>query len=119
MHRRSMTFEFASLAGWLVLTYATAAVGALATMDAASFYGQLARPSWAPSPSLFGPVWSVLYTLMGLSVWLVWRQSEGGRRGLPVALYLIQLAVNALWSWLFFPGISAPRPSPTCSFCWC
>jgi tryptophan-rich sensory protein len=63
---------------------------------------QLVRPSWAPPPSVFGPVWTVLYALMAIAAWLVWR--IGGFRAARMALilFLAQLAINALWSWLFF-----------------
>ena len=88
--------------GWLLLTFATAAIGAIASADASAFYGQLTRPSWAPPGWLFGPVWSVLYTLMAVSAWWVWRARgfTGARRAL--VLFIVQLAANALWSWLFF-----------------
>jgi tryptophan-rich sensory protein len=92
----------AALAGWLLLCFAAAAIGAVASVQAAEFYGQLTQPSWAPPSSVFGPVWSVLYALMGIAAWLVWR--DGGwpaRRGV-LTLFVAQLAVNALWSWLFF-----------------
>ena len=49
---------------------------------------------------MFGPVWSTLYALMGFAAWLVWR-SPGSTR-LALGLFGAQLAVNALWSWLFF-----------------
>lgn len=90
------------LVGWLLLSFAAAAIGALASVQAADFYRQLAQPSWAPPASVFGPVWSVLYVLMGVAAWLAWR--DGGwhqQRGVLV-LFVLQLAVNALWSWLFF-----------------
>jgi tryptophan-rich sensory protein len=63
---------------------------------------QLVLPSWAPPPSVFGPVWTVLYALMAIAAWLVWR--IGGFRAARMALilFLAQLAINALWSWLFF-----------------
>ena len=48
----------------LLLVFAAAAVGAIASIDAAGFYARLARPAWAPPGWLFGPVWSVLYGLM-------------------------------------------------------
>jgi tryptophan-rich sensory protein len=56
----------------------------------------------APPPSIFGPVWTVLYALMGVSAWLVWQ--VGGFRAAKstLILFLVQLALNALWSWLFF-----------------
>ncbi len=69
-------------------------------MDAASFYAQLDKPSWAPPAGVFGPVWTVLYALMGVSAWLVWRSP--GPKVTALALFGAQLAANALWSWLFF-----------------
>ncbi len=90
------------LVGWLVATVATGALGAMGSASAGSFYGELAQPSWAPPGWLFGPVWSVLYVLMAVAAWLVWRKR--GFRGAPVALslFVAQLLANALWSWLFF-----------------
>jgi tryptophan-rich sensory protein len=87
---------------WLVVSFVAAAVGAAASIQASSFYTQLVRPDWAPPASLFGPVWTVLYALMGIAAWLVWR--VGGFRAARTALvlFLVQLAINALWSWLFF-----------------
>ena len=69
-------------------------------MDAAAFYAQLSKPSWAPPAAVFGPVWTVLYSLMGIAAWLVWRSPHASRRALT--LFGVQLAANALWSWLFF-----------------
>ena len=102
MHSRSTTQQVAGLVAWLALAFAAAAIGAVASVQAASFYSQLARPSWAPPPIVFGPVWSVLYALMGVAAWLVWRQPKEERHALSIALFVAQLAVNALWSWLFF-----------------
>jgi tryptophan-rich sensory protein len=90
------------LLGWLLLSFAAAAIGALASVQAASFYQQLAQPSWALPSSVFGPVWSVLYALMGIAAWLVWRDGGWRRQRGVLALFMLQLAVNALWSWLFF-----------------
>ena len=96
------TRQIIGLAGWLLLSFAAAAIGAVASVRAATFYQQLAQPSWAPPSSVFGPVWSVLYALMGIAVWLVWREGGWRRQRSVLALFVIQLAVNALWSWLFF-----------------
>lgn len=87
--------------GWLALVYAVAAIAGLGSIEAASFYEDLQQPGWAPEPWLFSPVWSVLYTAMAVAAWLVWRRSSSAAR-LALALFLAQLAVNALWSWLFF-----------------
>ncbi len=92
----------AGLALWLGITYAAAAIAGAATARADIFYSGLTRPDWAPPGWLFGPVWTLLYTLMAIASWLVWRAR--GFRGAPGALgfYVAQLAVNAAWSWLFF-----------------
>ena len=58
--------------------------------------------SWAPPGWLFGPVWSALYALMALSAWLVWRDRGFAGARMALALFIAQLAANALWSWLFF-----------------
>lgn len=86
----------------LVLCFSASAIGAFASIQAQSFYGGLVQPSWAPPGWLFGPVWTILYAMMAIAAWLVWRQ--GGFKTNPKALwlFLIQLALNALWSWLFF-----------------
>jgi tryptophan-rich sensory protein len=100
MKPRSLPSQFVGLLGSLLVAFAAAAVGAIASVDAASFYAQLSKPSWAPPASVFGPVWSALYLLMGVSAWLVWRSS--GSKKVALALFGVQLAANALWSWLFF-----------------
>lgn len=102
MTERSTLRQFAGLVGWLTLSFAAAAIGAVASVQAASFYARLARPPWAPPATVFGPVWSALFALMGMAAWLVWRHPGEERRSVPLALFVIQLAVNALWSWLFF-----------------
>jgi benzodiazapine receptor len=94
--------QWIGLAGWLVASYAAAAVGGVASARAGDFYQQLVRPAWAPPGWLFGPVWSALYLLMGIAAWLVWRdRGFRGARG-ALTLFAVQLAANALWTWLFF-----------------
>ena len=90
------------LVGWLVVSFAASAVGVVASIKAKSFYSQLARPDWAPPPGVFGPVLTVLYTLMGVAAWLVWRSGGFRANRQALTLFLLQLAFNALWSWLFF-----------------
>ncbi len=86
----------------LLVTCLAAAVGGAATARAGAFYAELARPPWAPPGWVFGPVWSLLYTMMAVAAWRVWK--TGGLRAARGALvvYAVQLAANALWSWLFF-----------------
>ncbi|MDR3454532.1 MAG: tryptophan-rich sensory protein [Rhodoferax sp.] len=98
--QRSRQMQALGLIAWLVIAFVAAGVGAIASVEAASFYAQLVRPSWAPPASVFGPVWSVLYALMGVAAWLVWRERAATREALT--LFVAQLVANALWSWLFF-----------------
>lgn len=97
---RPFPSQLAGLLLWLLFVFAAAAVGALASVDAPTFYARLDKPVWAPPAGIFGPVWSVLYCLMGISAWLVWRTGRNLRPALP--FFCLQLGVNALWSWLFF-----------------
>ena len=98
----SMSYQAIGLLGWLLLTIVAAAVGGLASARAGAFYAELARPVWAPPGWLFGPVWSALYALIGVSAWLVWRvRGFAGARG-ALVLFITQLAANAFWTWLFF-----------------
>lgn len=98
----SKQYQILGLAGWLAVSFAASAVGAVASIQAKSFYNQLVQPGWAPPPGIFGPVWTVLYTLMGIAAWLVWRTGGFGVNRQALIVFLLQLAFNALWSWLFF-----------------
>lgn len=102
MARIPKSRQILGLVGWLIITFIAAAIGGAASSNPGSFYTQLVLPEWAPPSSWFGPVWTVLYALMGIAAWLVWR-ADGFReaRG-ALTLFLVQLALNALWSWLFF-----------------
>lgn len=98
--QRPLGSQALGLAAWLGVVFLAGSVGAIASVDAAAFYARLHQPGWAPPASVFGPVWSVLYALMGVAAWLAWREPTASRRAL--GLFAAQLAVNALWSWLFF-----------------
>lgn len=67
-----------------------------------TFYLQLVRPEWAPPGWLFAPVWTALYLLMAIAAWLVWRGHGFRRAGGALTLFVVQLAANAVWTWLFF-----------------
>jgi benzodiazapine receptor len=94
--------QFVGLAAWLFVSFIAAAIGAAASIQAGPFYLSLQRPAWAPPATIFGPVWTVLYVLMGIAAWLVWRVGGFGAARSALTLFLVQLAFNALWSWLFF-----------------
>lgn len=102
MDRITRVKKLPGLLGWFAASFAAAAAGGLASAGSGGFYQMLIRPGWAPPPWLFGPVWTVLYAMMGVAALLVWL--EKGFRGARTALslYLAQLVFNALWTWLFF-----------------
>ena len=90
------------LIGWLLAALATGAVGALSTRYAREFYAGLVKPRWAPPGWLFGPVWTLLYLLMGVAAWLVWRAAGWAGATAALSLFVTQLVFNASWSWVFF-----------------
>jgi len=107
MSARKEPPSWVALLGWIALAAAAGAIGGLASLDARDFYGTLAKPAWAPPGRVFGPVWSALYLLMGIAAWLVWRTrptttADRTVRRRALTLFVGQLALNALWSWLFF-----------------
>lgn len=94
--------QILGLLAWMLASVLVSAIGGFGSMNAPVFYRELVLPSWAPDAWLFGPVWTALYTLMAIAAWLVWRKGgwQGARRALN--LNVVQLVLNALWSWLFF-----------------
>jgi benzodiazapine receptor len=88
------------LAAWILLCFAATAPAAL--WPPAEWYAALNKPEWNPPSWVFGPVWTTLYTMMAVSAWLVWRQGGFARQWLALSAFLVQLALNALWSPLFF-----------------
>lgn len=102
MSDRAITRLVAGSALWLLLIALTGFIGGLASIEASSFYEQLVQPAWAPPPWLFGPVWSVLYVLMAISVSLIWHAGGLAQYPLAYGMFTLQLFLNGLWSWLFF-----------------
>ena len=94
--------QILGLFGWLVACFTTSAIGAVASIQARSFYTQLTQPAWAPPGWVFGPVWTTLFAMMAIAAWLVWRSGGFSNNRVALTLFLLQLVVNALWSWLFF-----------------
>jgi tryptophan-rich sensory protein len=88
------------LAGFVVLCQLAGLTGAAVTDPA--FYAELARPAWAPPGWLFGPVWVTLYAAMGVAAWLVWRSARTPTRAAALRLFAAQLAINAIWTPVFF-----------------
>ena len=93
-----------SLALSILLSLAAGAIGSVFTYsEIPTWYASLVRPDIAPPNWIFGPVWTTLYILMGTAAWLVWKADAvrtAKRRALLV--YALQLALNTLWSFIFF-----------------
>ena len=102
MQRVTGKQQWVRLVGWLAVTAAVAFAGSLASRQSDDFYAQLVRPDWAPPAEVFGPVWTLLYALMAIGAWLVWRIGGFAHARTALGLFLVQLVINALWSWLFF-----------------
>lgn len=103
-----------SLLFFLLACFGVAAFGAQFTPG--EWYAALEKPPWNPPAWIFGPVWTVLYVMMAVAGWLVWRSPEppGGARGgwsagrrAAFGAFAVQLALNGAWSWLFF-GLHRP-----------
>lgn len=97
---RESAWRWPALVGWIILCFATAVPASL--WPPAEWYAALNKPEWNPPSWVFGPVWTTLYLMMAVSAWLVWRQGGFARQLRPLSVFLVQLALNALWSPLFF-----------------
>jgi len=92
-----------SLMGWIALCFAVAGVSSVWTAGSVEgWYRTLVRPSIAPPDWVFAPVWAVLYLLMAGAAWLVWEAPASPARNLGIGLFLLQLALNFAWTFLFF-----------------
>lgn len=89
----------------ILICFAAAAIGGIWTSrSVGTWYKEIEKPSWNPPSWVFGPVWTALYLMMGISLWLVWRERAPA---LPLGLFAVQLVLNAAWSGLFF-GLRLP-----------
>ena len=110
MKRSSTIFCFdrrlaLGLVGWLVACFLAASLGAV--FMPGEWYAALKKPAWNPPAWIFGPVWTALYTMMAVAVWLVWKRGGFLAHRRPLALFLTQLVLNAAWTPLFF-GLHQP-----------
>lgn len=79
------------------------ALGAgLTSPEIPGWYRSINKPSWNPPDSIFGPVWTMLYVMMGISAWDIWLHAGFRRSVGPLVLFAFQLFLNLAWSWIFF-----------------
>jgi tryptophan-rich sensory protein len=104
-HQPPAIMQLVALVGLLAFCFGAAALGAALTAGSVNaWYPTLRKPLSTPPDWVFGPVWTVLYFLMALAAWLVWRKRG---LGLPLALFAVQLLLNVGWSAVFF-GLRRP-----------
>ena len=88
---------------WLGLCLAVAGLGGRLTVnEIPGWYRTLVRPAIAPPNWVFGPVWTLLYALTAIAAWRAWLAAPSQMRTCGLALFLVQLALNFAWSWIFF-----------------
>jgi tryptophan-rich sensory protein len=88
------------LAGFVLLVVVVASTGAM--FKPGAWYEALAKPLWTPPNWLFPVAWTILYLMIAVAGWLVWREAGLAGAGPALTLYFLQLILNAAWSWLFF-----------------
>lgn len=93
------------LAFWLGLCFTSAYVGARFPADA--WYEALLKPALTPPGWVFGPVWTILYFMMAVAAWQIWQRYGFAGAPWPLGLFLLQLGLNTLWTYLFF-GLKNP-----------
>lgn len=106
-----MSTRLRSAAALVVSTGSCLLVGVSGSLVTATsvreWYPHIQKPSWTPPSAAFGPVWTALYLLMGVSAWLIWRDSVGSARRAALLVFVTQLVLNGTWSFLFF-GLRSP-----------
>jgi len=105
MPRRKLAINCGVLVGFVVLCMGGGGIMGAITADSfgdeSEWYVDLKKPSFNPPSFLFGPVWSVLYLLMGIAAFAVWTKTGFTKRPLPLIVFFIQLVLNFLWVLIF------------------
>lgn len=88
----------------IIIVFLAGAVGTVSTLpQITSWYAALTKPSWTPPNWAFGPIWGTLYILMGIALFLVWREGLNRKNvRIAVLIFAAQLIINVLWSLIFF-----------------
>lgn len=108
MAKKSVEVQIAGLVLFATACFAVAGIGSTWTIPSIDpWYLQLQKPQWTPPAWVFGPVWTVLYAMMALAAWLVWREHGFREARVAMGLFVVQLLLNAAWSGLFF-GLRSP-----------
>lgn len=99
MNKRSIFYLIGSLA---LVAFVSVTGSAATTPKLAGWYAQLAKPSFTPPNFVFPVVWTTLYAMMAIALWRLLDAAPSSQRTRAISLFLIQLALNFAWSWVFF-----------------
>lgn len=93
---------------FLLASFAASAIGGWATFESVrTWYPTLVKPAWNPPAAVFGPVWTLLYSLMSVAAWRIWLRRDVPGASAALRMFFVSLVLNALWSVLFF-GLHRP-----------
>jgi len=100
--------EIGKIAVAIIICQLAGIIGSVFTMEAIpGWYATLAKPEFTPPSWLFAPVWITLYTLMGISLYLVWQRKDAKDATPALLVFFAQLVLNTIWSIVFF-GLQSP-----------
>ena len=107
----SLGRDVVMLIAFIAISFAVAAVGSLGTAgNVDGWYASAEKAPWNPPNFLFGPVWTVLYLLMSVAAWLVWRRRHSVDVRPALTAYVVQLVLNSIWTPVFFGLYPAMGP---------
>jgi tryptophan-rich sensory protein len=109
MGKNTKSINWKTLIFAILLCQGAGLIGSIFTFDAIpTWYATLTKPSFSPPNFLFGPVWTTLYTLMGISLYLLWKAKKSTAQAKALSYFYIQLFLNTIWSIIFF-GFKNPE----------
>jgi tryptophan-rich sensory protein len=116
---KSRFTDIVSLFGFSAFCLLISAIGGAVTLTSVnSWYQDLIKPVFTPPDWVFSPVWIILYLLIGISAWLVWRSHWDKSKKFPFFVFGVQLALNLSWSFIFFGARSVGWALINISFLW-
>src|SRR3989338_9089730 len=117
--KKSKKINWGRLIFSIILEQLAGIIGSLATTpNIATWYSTIIKPSFSPPNYLFGPVWIILYTLIGIAFYLVWQSTNSDKKRIAMKLFIIQLILNSLWSIIFFRFHNIPFAFIEIIFLW-
>jgi benzodiazapine receptor len=119
--KKMVASDYARLAMSIVVPLLVGFIGSIATSKSVgTWYMTLEKPSFNPPGAVFGPVWTVLYVMMGVSLFLVWQMGLGAPNvKTGIAVFAVQLALNLVWSFAFFGARSPLAGAVVIAALWC